>query len=71
MGHSIIIHTKNKQELSILEELAKKMGFTSQILSDDDKEDLSIAQAISQNDPADSLQLNEALEYYKTLSKAR
>ncbi len=71
MSHSIIIHTNNKDELSILEELAKKMGFSSQILSVDSKEDLGLAQAIAQNDPTESLQLNEAMAYYHTLSKAK
>ena len=71
MSHSIIIHTNNKKELSVLEELAKKMGFTAQVLSDDDKEDLALVNAINQNNPVDSLQLNEAIEYYKTLSKSK
>jgi predicted kinase len=70
MSHSIIIHTNNKEELSILEELAKKMGFSAQILSIDTKEELCLAQAIAQNDPAESLQLTEAIAYYNTLSKA-
>ena len=71
MSRSIIIHTNNEKELSLLEEFAKKMGFTSQILSDDDKEDIGLAEAITKNKPVDSLQLNEAIEYYKTLSKAQ
>jgi hypothetical protein len=71
MSHSIIIHTNNKNELSILKELAKKMGFTAQILSAEDKADLVLADAMKQNNPVESLQLNEAIEYYKTLTKGK
>lgn len=71
MSNSIIIHTNNKKELSILQEFAKKMGFSAKILSDDDKEDLGLIDAMNQNNPIDSLQLNEAIEYYQTLSKAK
>ncbi len=71
MNNSIIIHTKNKRELSVLQELAKKMGFSSQILTEADKQDIGLAEAISQNNPADALQLNEAMEYYQLLSKSK
>lgn len=71
MSNSIIIHTNNHKELSVLQELAKKMGFKAHILSDDDKEDLGLAEAINQNSAIDSVELNEALEYYQTLSKAK
>ncbi|MBC8054335.1 MAG: hypothetical protein H7Y13_14840 [Sphingobacteriaceae bacterium] len=71
MSHSIIIHTENEEELSLLEDFAKKMGFNAQILSQDDKEDIGIAEAIKQNNPIESLQLNEAIEYYKKLSKSK
>ncbi|WP_207424871.1 hypothetical protein [Desertivirga brevis] len=68
---SIIIHTTNDQDISLLQELATKMGFKSQVLDNEAKEELVIAQAIEENDPADHLQFNEALEYYKGLDKAR
>lgn len=71
MSHSIIIHTNNKKELSLLEEFAKRMGFSAQILSEEDKEDMGLSEAIRKNTPIDSLQLNEAIEYYKTLTKAK
>ncbi len=71
MSNSIIIHTNNQKELSLLQEFAKKMGFSAQILSDEDKEDLGLAEAINQNNPIDSLQLNEAIAYYQSLSKAK
>lgn len=70
MSNSIIIHTKNAKELSFLQEFAKRMGFSAQILSDEDKEDLGLAEAINQNNPIDSLHLNEAIAYYQSLSKA-
>ncbi|MBC7913334.1 MAG: hypothetical protein H7Y07_04350 [Pyrinomonadaceae bacterium] len=71
MSHSIIIHTNNKKEVTILEEFAKKMGFSAQILSEDDKEDIGLAEAMNKNKAAESMQLNDAIEYYKTLSKAQ
>ena len=40
------------------------MGFSAQILSDEDKENLGLAEAINQNNPIDSLHLNEAIAYY-------
>ena len=69
MSNSIIIHTHNKKELAILEELANKMGLSAQILSQSDKEDVALAEVMNKNQAVDSLQLNEAIEYYKTLSK--
>lgn len=68
---SIIIHTPNDKDLHLLQELAAKMGFKSTILGDEEKEELVIAQAIEENHPHDQLQLNEALEYYKSLEKAK
>jgi hypothetical protein len=71
ISNSIIIHTNNKSELSLLQEFAKKMGFSATILSDDGKEDIGLAEAINQNKTIDSLHLNEAIEFYKTLSKSK
>jgi hypothetical protein len=71
MSNSIIIHTNNKSELSLLQEFAKKMGFSATVLSEDDKEDIGLAEAINQNKTIDSLHLNEAIEFYKTLSKSK
>jgi hypothetical protein len=47
------------------------MGFSATILSDDGKEDIGLAEAINQNKTIDSLHLNEAIEFYKTLSKSK
>ena len=71
MSNSIIIHTNNKKELSLLQEFAKRMGFSAQILSDEDKEDIGLADMMNKNNPTDSLQLNEAIEYYQKLNKAK
>ena len=71
MSNSIIIHTNSKKELSLLQEFAKRMGFSAQILSDEDKEDLGLADMMNKNNPTDSLQLNEAIEYYQKLNKAK
>ena len=43
---SLIIHTSNPKDLSILKELVFKMGFESQILTDFDKEDIKLGKAI-------------------------
>ena len=71
MSNSIIIHTNSKKELSLLQEFAKRMGFNAQILSDEDKEDIGLADMMNKNNPTDSLQLNEAIEYYQKLNKAK
>ena len=71
MSNSIIIHTNSKKELSLLQEFAKRMGFSAQILSDEDKEDIGLADMMNKNNPTDSLQLNEAIEYYQKLNKAK
>lgn len=44
---------------------------SNSIKSNDDKEDLGLAEAINQNNPVDSLQLNEAIEFYQSLARAR
>lgn len=71
MSSSIIIHTNNLKDLSFLQELAHKMGLQSEILTDVDKEDLALAQAIQENDPADQLKVEEAMAYYESLKKSQ
>ncbi len=61
---TIIIHTTNKKDVSLLQELAHKMGFKSEILTGSDREDYGMAKAIEENDPSDKLSLEEAREYY-------
>lgn len=68
---SIIIHTPTDKDLHLLQELASKMGFRSTVLSDEEKEGYALAQAIEENNTTESLQFNEALEYYKSLEKAK
>lgn len=68
---SIVIHTNNKQELNLLKEIAQKMGFQSQIISESDKEDLGLIKAIQQYSDSESFNLNDALEHYKKLDKAK
>jgi len=66
---SIIIHTNDPKDLTLLQLLALKMGLTAQILTEADKEDLVLAKAIEENDPQDYLILEDAISYYKSLDK--
>jgi hypothetical protein len=68
---SLLIHTESKEELSLLIKLASKMGFKSEILTSEDKLDIGLSKAISENDSSDTLNFAEAMEYYKTLDKAK
>jgi hypothetical protein len=68
---SIVIHVENKEEINLLKEIAKKMGFKSEILSISDKEDIGLAKAIDENQGIEVLSFNEAIEYYKSLDKAK
>ena len=67
---SIIIHTSNSKDLSLLQELAFKMGFESQILTDSDKEDFILGKAIEENNPVDRLNLEDAKTFYQGLDKS-
>lgn len=68
---SILIHTENSEELNLIKQIAQKMGFKSEILSNSDKEDLGLAKAIEENSGAESLSLNDAITYYQSLDKAK
>ncbi|HXI00335.1 MAG TPA: hypothetical protein VNI52_08690 [Sphingobacteriaceae bacterium] len=67
---SIIIHTDNQKDLTLLQELAQKMGFKAQILTNSHKEDFVIAKSIEENNAADLLSFEEAKSYYQTLTKS-
>ncbi|HEY0669262.1 MAG TPA: hypothetical protein VGD22_13840 [Sphingobacteriaceae bacterium] len=67
---SIIIHTDNQEDLSLLQGLAQKMGFKVQIFTDSDKEDFILAKSIEENNPADQLSFAEAEVYYQMLNKS-
>jgi len=66
---SIIIHTDNKKDISLLKELAEKMGLSSQILSKEEKEDVNFAELMKQNDGKDNLLKEDAIAYYHTIRK--
>lgn len=66
---SIVIHTESKEEINLLKEIAKKMGFKSEILSISDKEDIGLMKAIDENQGIEALSFNEAMKYYKSLDK--
>lgn len=66
---SIIIHTDNKKDISVLKELAEKMGLSSHILSKEEKEDINFGELMKQNDVKDNLLEEEALTYYRNLKK--
>jgi len=67
---SIVIHSNNKKDLNLLQTIAKKMGFKTHILTESEKEDMVMAKAIQENDPAENLNLEDAVAYYQTLDKA-
>ena len=71
MMESILIHTENRDEINLLKEIAKKMGFKAEILSVSDKEDIGLAKAIEENKGIESLSFSEAISYYKSLDKAK
>lgn len=66
---SIIIHTNDPKDLTLLQLLALKMGLKAQILTEADKEDFVLAKSIEENDPQDYLILEDAISYYKSLDK--
>ncbi|GAB1463956.1 hypothetical protein [Pedobacter sp.] len=66
---SIIIHTDNKKDISLLKELAEKMGLSSHILSKEEKEDVNFAELMKQNNETDNMLKEDALEYYRNLKK--
>ncbi|TKB96711.1 hypothetical protein FA046_11525 [Pedobacter cryophilus] len=68
---NILIHTENRDEINLLKEIAKKMGFKAEILSISDKEDIGLAKAIEENKGIESLSFSEAISYYKSLDKAK
>lgn len=68
---SIITHSSNKKDLDLLQYLAEKMGLETQILNQSEKEDIAMMKAIHENDPAENLNLEDALAYYQTLDKVK
>lgn len=68
---SIVIHPNNKKDLDLLQYLAQKMGLETQILSQSEKEDIALMKAIHENDPAENLNLEDAVAYYQTLNKTK
>ena len=68
---SILIHTENSEELNLIKQIAQKMGFKSEVLSNFDKEDLGIAKAIEENSGIESLSFSDEMSYYKSLEKAK
>lgn len=68
---SIIIYSSNKKDLDLFQHLAQKMGLETQVLSPSEKEGLAMMKAIHENDPAENLNLEDAVAYYQTLEKAK
>lgn len=46
---SIVLTSESKSNIKLLSELAKKLGLKVVLLSDDDKEDIAILNAINKN----------------------
>ena len=66
---SIIIHAKNKRDISLLKELSEKMGLTAHILTDDEKEDINLGRAINENITNENLVHEDAVAYYQAIKK--
>ena len=67
---SIIIHSDSKKDLSLLQQLAEKMGLKTHLLTKSEKEDIALAKAIQKNDATENLVMEDAVDYYKKLGKA-
>ena len=67
---SIIIHSDSKKDLSLLQQLAEKMGLKTHVLTQSEKEDIAIAKAINENRPSETLLKEDAMKYYDKLDKA-
>ncbi len=67
---SIIIQSDSKKDLSLLQQLAEKMGLKTHVLTQSEKEDIAISKAINKNSPSESLMMEDAVKYYKKLDKA-
>jgi hypothetical protein len=52
---SIIIDTKSIKDTLFLTQLAKKMGYSSRILSDDEKEEMALLKAMKEGRKKDYL----------------
>lgn len=68
---SIIIHSDSKKDLNLLQQLAEKMGLKTHLLTQSEKDDLALANAIQQNNSSENLLMDDALAYYKKLDKAK
>lgn len=68
---SIIIHPNNPKELSILQQLANKMGLQSEVLKENEKADIALVQAMEENDPTEQYNLEDALSYYEDLKRSK
>lgn len=68
---SIIIHPNNPKELSILQQLANKMGLQSEVLKENEKADIALVQAMEENDPTEQYNLEDALNYYEDLKRSK
>jgi len=67
----MIIHTNSEKDLSLLQALAQKMGFKSQVLTSSYKEHIVMGKAIEENNQTEQLKLGEAAAYYHSLNKAK
>jgi hypothetical protein len=71
MMKTILINTKNQKELDFLQTLVHKLGFKSTVLSEEEKENMALMNAMNETENGKVYSLNEAQAVYKTLKKAK
>jgi hypothetical protein len=59
---ALIVNTKNKAELQLLQTMLKKMGITSRVVSESDKEDIALGLLVQQADRAKKSSRNSILK---------
>ena len=59
---SILIEPKRKEDLKLLNDLAKKLGYKSAIISDEEKEDLGLLKAIKKFHKKDYVSEEEVMK---------
>jgi hypothetical protein len=58
---AILISSKNKSDLDLIQKLVKKMGLQSKFLSDEEKEDFGLLQAMLEVDRTDKVSKTDVI----------
>jgi hypothetical protein len=68
---TLVINTENDIDLIFLQTLINKLGFKSAVLSDNDKENIAMLNAIQEVKNTNIYSLNDAEVIYQSLKKAK